>query len=95
MILTYKTIKSEEESDKDGPIIFSFYMNDLQLQNNREKLLILNNLKIDAKVTNFCILNKKCEVIIPAEELCDKFVPPTQHFADNLRTHRNLSMDLR
>ncbi|XP_044758159.1 protein KIAA0100 isoform X2 [Coccinella septempunctata] len=55
VILTYKTIKPEEENSEEGPIIFAFYLNNLQLQNNREKLLILNSLKIDAKLKKYVI----------------------------------------
>lgn len=50
LFLTYRTVTEEVNSQDFSHVSLNFKMCDLKIQNHKEKVLVLNNLGLDAKV---------------------------------------------
>lgn len=52
LFLTYRNLNNEPRTENFSHLILNYKMCDLRLQNSKDKLLLLNNLALDAKVEN-------------------------------------------
>lgn len=51
LFLTYRTVNAEDHRPQDSSHVYlNFKMCDLKIQNDKEQVLVLNNLGLDAKV---------------------------------------------
>lgn len=52
LFVTYRTSNTQLRTENFSHLMLNYKMCDLRLQNAKDKLLILNNLALDAKVKN-------------------------------------------